>query len=386
MTRIALIFLVSGLLIGASECDRDPPAGDGGADEGEGSAGTSGEGSGDREPCGTVTCDRGEVCCNESCGICTPPNGACTQQFCTPEDAGTSGDAPFCGGIAGIACPGAGMCVDDPGDDCDPEHGGADCGGLCRCGVTAMCNTGLVFDNSPEVCTCVPAGGGGKGVKCGPSTCAKGEVCCNESCGYCTAPGESCTEEFCGGVPGGEECGNVTCDAGQVCCNASCGICTEPGGFCTQQACEPDDEEPRPGEPCDLDCDPGQHCEYIEVQCIQAPCPPQPECVDDTRCGGFAGLPCPGAGSCADDPGDDCDPENGGADCGGVCECNAIGLCVDGTVWNPSPSVCGCEGEPTGGGGAECGNVTCPAGQECCNASCGICTDPGGACIQIACL
>lgn len=32
-----------------------------------------------------------------------------------------------------------------------------------------------------------------------------------------------------------------------------------------------------------------------------------------------------------------------------------------------------------------CGNTVCPAGQTCCNASCGICAPPGGACIQIAC-
>lgn len=37
------------------------------------------------------------------------------------------------------------------------------------------------------------------------------------------------------------------------------------------------------------------------------------------------------------------------------------------------------------GGGAACGRTVCPAGQVCCNASCGICTPPGGACIQMAC-
>lgn len=32
-----------------------------------------------------------------------------------------------------------------------------------------------------------------------------------------------------------------------------------------------------------------------------------------------------------------------------------------------------------------CGNTICPAGQTCCNSSCGICVPAGGACIQIAC-
>lgn len=34
------------------------------------------------EACGAVTCESGQVCCNASCGICTPPDGFCTQQVC----------------------------------------------------------------------------------------------------------------------------------------------------------------------------------------------------------------------------------------------------------------------------------------------------------------
>ncbi|EON69816.1 hypothetical protein W97_09079 [Coniosporium apollinis CBS 100218] len=42
-------------------------------------------------------------------------------------------------------------------------------------------------------------------------------------------------------------------------------------------------------------------------------------CVEPTFCGGFGGLPCPAGMECVDDWRDDCDPLNGGADCGGVC-------------------------------------------------------------------
>ena len=45
---------------------------------GNGSKSKSSEG----ERCGPKTCAVGEVCCNESCGICTPPDGACIQLFC----------------------------------------------------------------------------------------------------------------------------------------------------------------------------------------------------------------------------------------------------------------------------------------------------------------
>lgn len=37
----------------------------------------------------------------------------------------------FCGGIAAIACPEGLTCVDNPQDTCDPNTGGADCGGIC---------------------------------------------------------------------------------------------------------------------------------------------------------------------------------------------------------------------------------------------------------------
>lgn len=36
--------------------------------------------------CGETACAQGEFCCNESCGICAPVNGSCTQQVCgAPE-------------------------------------------------------------------------------------------------------------------------------------------------------------------------------------------------------------------------------------------------------------------------------------------------------------
>lgn len=39
----------------------------------------------DTVPCGPSACGNGEVCCNASCGICTPPDGVCTQQACAPN-------------------------------------------------------------------------------------------------------------------------------------------------------------------------------------------------------------------------------------------------------------------------------------------------------------
>ena len=105
------------------------------------------------------------------------------------------------------------------------------------------------------------------------------------------------------------------------------------------------------------------------------------QCAPTQTCGGIAGFPCPGGGKCVDDPSDSCDPANGGADCGGICVCIENVLCVLGSHFDSSPQVCACVPDQP----ATCGGVTCPAGQLCCNASCGICAPPGGVCIQIAC-
>lgn len=136
---------------------------------------------------------------------------------------------------------------------------------------------------------------------------------------------------------------------------------------------------------CDPECEVGTHCALVEVQCIRAPCPPQPECVESPQCGGFAAFACPGAGTCEDDPRDDCDPQKGGADCSGICTCPVREVCQNGQVWNGSPEVCACAATDGSGEPEKCGDTVCAEGMVCCNASCGICAPPDGACIEIAC-
>jgi hypothetical protein len=83
----------------------------------------------------------------------------------------------------------------------------------------------------------------------------------------------------------------------------------------------------------------------------------------DAACGGYAGKQCPEGFTCVDDPNDGCDPTRGGRDCGGLCRA----------------------GSGSTGGGAACGKATCKQGEVCCNASCGVCTPPGGVCTQQFC-
>src|SRR5688500_9538844 len=104
-----------------------------------------------------------------------------------------------------------------------------------------------------------------------------------------------------------------------------------------------------------------------------------------TFCGGIAGFACPEGFVCVDDPRDDCDPREGGADCGGVCRREPRGLCHrdrDRIYISRDPDECarirffcepgfqpfsdrcgcGCEPAPL----EPCGTVTCGPGLVCC--------------------
>jgi hypothetical protein len=59
-------------------------------------------------------------------------------------------------------------------------------------------------------------------------------------------------------------------------------------------------------------------------------CSPTADAADQTAaltearagefCGGIAGIPCAGGLTCIDEPNDSCDPNQGGRDCGGICQ------------------------------------------------------------------
>jgi hypothetical protein len=139
-----------------------------------------------------ITCAAGYECVDDPTDTCDPANGGrdcignCKKKtVSTGTDAGgadsgtstsdagstahDSGVTPSntCGGFAGIPCPSGQMCVDDPNDTCDPDHGGADCGGICvaeqshACGGFAgiPCPSGQICADDPND-TCDPNNGG----------------------------------------------------------------------------------------------------------------------------------------------------------------------------------------------------------------------------------
>jgi len=116
-------------------------------------------------------------------------------------------DQQFCGGIAAIRCPAGQVCVDNPNDSCDPNNGGADCGGICvfqqTCGGIAgiQCPAGFECVDNPDD-SCDPNNGGADcgGIcveaptdGCAAVRCASGTQCMNCFGGpRCLAPGEFC--------------------------------------------------------------------------------------------------------------------------------------------------------------------------------------------------
>ena len=81
------------------------------------------------------------------------------------------------------------------------------------------------------------------------------------------------------------------------------------------------------------------------------------------ECGGFAGLECPAGKTCVDFPGDSCDPQNGGADCGGIC--------VDAA---PAPSCQGKCGGVVGNKDCFCDDL-CSQYGDCCSDYDAFCAD-----------
>jgi hypothetical protein len=128
-----------------------------------------------------------------------------------------------------------------------------------------------------------------------PHQCPSDYVCEGKQMAW-DAPG-SCTRQ-CGGIRG------LACEGDQICVDNPNDSCDPNGGgadcmgVCRDAICSGATSR----------CAAGFYWDQYECNCIER-----------GTCGGFGGLPCAAGKECVDDPNDSCDPNNGGADCGGIC-------------------------------------------------------------------
>jgi len=168
----------------------------------------------DDDTCGPVLC---ELYCEH--GFDRDDNGC---EICSCADAPPTA----CGGFANLPCPDGQICVDFPDDGCDPQTGGADCGGIC-------------VDEPAPTNTCENLCGG---------PAEDGTCYCDEAC---TFYGDCCDDyaDFCGEdrTPVSGACvknGGETCSTDADCMVGGCGgaLCYNPafgGGFSTCECAGP---------------------------------------------------------------------------------------------------------------------------------------------------
>lgn len=78
-------------------------------------------------------------------------------------------------------------------------------------------------------------------------------------------------------------------------------------------------------------CIQGSHWDSTKCGCVP----------DQQTCGGIAGIQCPAGQKCVDNPNDNCDPSNGGADCGGICvQCIDNIACMAGSHFSAYRCAC----------------------------------------------
>jgi Kazal-type serine protease inhibitor domain len=190
--------------------------------------------------------------------------------------------ARFCGGIAGISCKNPNeICIDDPNDNCDPNQGGADCGGIC------------VKKKEHQFC------GGIAGIPCKNPN----EICIDD-------PNDNCDPN-----QGGADCGGICVK--KTHCDGKSKHCKDPSRTYVSH-------------------DPRQ-CQVILFLCVEGQQPFSDECgcgCEPVRiCGGLTGAQCKAGEYCSFAPEAQC----GAADQTGVCEVRPTGCTKE---YRP---VCGCD-------------------------------------------
>eukprot|EP00484_Ammonia_sp_Unknown_P006924 CAMPEP_0197075042 /NCGR_PEP_ID=MMETSP1384-20130603/211413_1 /TAXON_ID=29189 /ORGANISM="Ammonia sp." /LENGTH=436 /DNA_ID=CAMNT_0042513885 /DNA_START=26 /DNA_END=1334 /DNA_ORIENTATION=+ len=186
--------------------------------------------------CACVTCENGgEWGC---CSTCTVQENALGELMCsgmipqstvcaetTTPSPETTRNYTFCGGFAGLSCPDGQICIDDPRDDCDPDHGGADLEEFVLMTASRQPDGQICIDDPRDDCDPDHGGAdcGGICVDDGITTTSTGCICTLQYDPYCcddTTYGNACVAE-CEGFTVDADCAEGECD--DVCCGGGSG-------------------------------------------------------------------------------------------------------------------------------------------------------------------
>jgi hypothetical protein len=129
-------------------------AGGGGAGGRGGSSGGAAGGGAGGGPvtCGKAICATGQVCCNASCGVCTPPGGGCTTIVCSDLKWYYTCGQRICDGTDPLPPPrDAGMSLPPCTNDQKPDAACPTLGLMCD-PRDNTCDRMLVCANSPTIC------------------------------------------------------------------------------------------------------------------------------------------------------------------------------------------------------------------------------------------
>ena len=269
------------------------------------------------QPGTPLNCDDGNLCTNDTCEPLTGCGSADNTAPCNDGNACTTGDI-----CDGGSCTASGEldCFDDnpcTSDSCDPESGCLHDNNTGECTDGNLCTDGDVCEDG----TCVP----------GPTLdCNDEEICTSDSCdpvegcinvnnsvpcndgSACTA-GDTCSDGTCGGS-------EIDCDDSNPCTDDSCNL--DIGCLNTPNSDECDDgNECTENEMCSSStCEPGDpvDCDDANV-CTTDSCNPLEGCVNTDNA-----APCDDGDACTN--GDVC----ADGECGGVeVDCDDNNPCTD---------------------------------------------------------
>lgn len=269
------------------------------------------------EPCGSVTCDPGLVCCNPTCGICTPPEYACPAVVCETTCAVNSDCRAdeYCltpeGSCPDQAAPN-GTCVPRPVTCTDVRQE------ICGCDGSTYANR---CEAAAQGVVVAADGACSSGGRCEAQD-ARGEGLCEaffgfrwngrrcEIMGGCNCSGPDCAQTY--GVDEELACemdhaGCASCDAqdarGEGACRAQVGVIWDGAACVTAYGCRcvgsDCDELYNDRDTCKAahaHCAPGRSsCAAMDVQEIGGCEPHRGYAWDGIQCEPIAGCQCAGA-------------------------------------------------------------------------------------------